>query len=973
MGKIIRDTDVVDKSLSDALKKLEKSLQNIVNSLNAVADSSKKVNIQTKQSQQTFSKTSDNINKASQNSQQLTALEKERIRVQKQLQATLAKSLSIRENNAKTLAKGKALLQARNKALKQAAELQFLNSKEGKKLNEQIKKQNQELRKSKGASGGLAKSMGGVLARFTALGAIIGTFGKILKDAFNKVKAFDKAMDDTRAVLGATDEEIKKLQEDALRLGATTQKTATEVAGLQKEYAKLGFSVKEILNATEATIQLSVATGSDLAEAASVAGATVRGFGLDASETQRVVDVMALSFSSSALDLDKFKTAMGVVAPVAKSAGVSIEEATGYLAQFVDAGVDASTAGTSLRNIFLELSRQGITLDEALDKIRNSSDKNKTAFELFGKRGATVATIMADTSIKAEELTEKLQNSQGAAGEMARVMSDNLAGDIELAKSAWEGFVLSLEDGNGIISESLRATTTSWTQFLTFLTRINEGDSARLANLKRAINLNEARNNLIDVTTKKVEKLAETENKTQKEAIQQIREETEARIESSEKELETAKRAEKAKIELKLDFEKIVLQSLDDLEKAEEVQQENSIKLQFEKLAEEDKIREENIKKQQERNKERLKEIEQQFEIELNKQKELLLNEQITRERFANWLINREIQTQEELLEISTLSAKERLKIESELLDKKLELKNQEQEFNANLIISEQEIDALLAEDEKEQAEETIRLNDQVTESRIENIEKEKEAREAAIIEGINLASSLFEFSAALRERELSDLEIQKENELALAGDNTKEREKIEERFAKKEAEIKRKQLISDKAQAIFNAIVNTAVAVTKVFATLGPLAPLVAGLIAAQGAAQVATIAARPLPKFAEGVQDFSGGLAMVGDEIGSKSGHSRELLNIPGKGLILSPDQPTIMNLPKGSDVIPNLESELILKGGIQSEKLDELIKSNNRVENAINNRPEHIFNATDKGFEKIVKTKNAYIKYKDTYLRK
>ena len=115
--------------------------------------------------------------------------------------------------------------------------------------------------------------------------------------AVNTFQAFELQMSKVKAVSGATAEEFQALEEDAKRLGASTIFSASQVAELQTEFAKLGFTAKEITQVTEATLALAQATDSDLARAAEVAGATLRGFGLDANETTRVTDVMAKSFS----------------------------------------------------------------------------------------------------------------------------------------------------------------------------------------------------------------------------------------------------------------------------------------------------------------------------------------------------------------------------------------------------------------------------------------------------------------------------------------------------------------------------------------------------------------------------------------------------------------------------------------------------------------------------------------------------
>ena len=284
------------------------------------------------------------------------------------------------------------------------------------------------------------------------MGAAAAVMGKTIQVA----KDFDAQMSKVKAITGSTSTEMQALTEDAKRLGASTSKSATQVGQLQVEFAKLGFSTQEILNATEATIALAEATGSDLAQSAVVAASTVRGFGLASNETQRVVDVMAKSFTSSALDLEKFETAMSQVAPVAKASNVSIEESTAVLGVLSDAGLDASTSGTSLRNIYLELQAKGLTWAQAMDKIRSAQNKGSTSMELFGKRGAVAGLIIADNIDKIAGLTDKLEASKGAADEMATTVRDNLQGDVQNLQSAWEGLFLSIDDGQGSLTAIAR-------------------------------------------------------------------------------------------------------------------------------------------------------------------------------------------------------------------------------------------------------------------------------------------------------------------------------------------------------------------------------------------------------------------------------------------------------------------------------------------------------------------------------------
>ena len=244
-----------------------------------------------------------------------------------------------------------------------------------------------------GNYGGAVAKLGSMLAR---LGGAMLVF-RLIKGAFSAVKDFEQSQANLASVLGKSVDEMAALTEQAKLLGATTTFTASQVAELHLEFAKLGFSQQSIEGMTTATLALAEATGTELGEAASVVGATMRGFGLDVSQTQRVTDVMAKSFTSSSLDMTKFANAMSSVAPIANLAGVSLEKTTALIGTLTDRGLDASTAGTGLRNMFLRSNKAGLTFDQALTKIKNSTDQTATSMKLFGTRGAALGAILANT------------------------------------------------------------------------------------------------------------------------------------------------------------------------------------------------------------------------------------------------------------------------------------------------------------------------------------------------------------------------------------------------------------------------------------------------------------------------------------------------------------------------------------------------------------------------------------------------
>ena len=428
-------TDIIgfNKELSESVRLMTDATKSAINLSNAfnpktVQDVTKSVEQYNTQNLKSQKIAKDGINK-------LTSLQKERMRIAEQRKKVLAKTLSLEEKGTKTLIKGQEIAQ---------------------------KKAREEAQKSLGVSkkqNGLFKSMAkGMIAAGAAALSLRAAFN-LFKNSIKTIASFEEAMSKVRAVTGALPKDFKALQDNAMRLGSTTSKTASEISGLQLSFAKLGFSTKEILAATEATIQLSIAAGSDLAGSATVAASTIRGFGKNAGETQQIVDVMAKSFATTGLDLEKFKTAMANAQVAAKATNKTFEQTTAMLGTIVDTGTDASKAGTDLRVIFGKLAKKGIDLEDAYEKVNNSSNKVVTAMGLVGDRAFSSLITLAENRDKTDELTKAYENAGGAAAEMARVMEDNLIGDTKKLSSAWEGFILGLNSGGGVITNVFRGLT----------------------------------------------------------------------------------------------------------------------------------------------------------------------------------------------------------------------------------------------------------------------------------------------------------------------------------------------------------------------------------------------------------------------------------------------------------------------------------------------------------------------------------
>ncbi len=331
-------------------------------------------------------------------------------------------------------------------------------SAEVRKLNKSLRDSNDNTKKVTKSSNGMAKQ---IIKGAAAIGVIVTAFrtvNRVVSSIVTTFTEFEFVMAKVNAISGATEQEFIALNASAEKLGRTTFFTAEQVGQLQLNFSKLGFSAEEIMNAQEATLALATATGSDLARSATVAASAIRGFGLDASDTQRVVDVMAVSFATSALDIEKFQTSMTKVAPIAKAAGFSIEDTTTIMAKLADAGIEASIAGTSLRNILLKMQDPSSDLSKSFGGTIHSLDELIPAMRQFSLEGGDMASVMEVVDLRqaaafelmlanVDILTDyrnSLKDSGGEAARMAEIVGNTLQGAFLKLKSALQGLSISI-------------------------------------------------------------------------------------------------------------------------------------------------------------------------------------------------------------------------------------------------------------------------------------------------------------------------------------------------------------------------------------------------------------------------------------------------------------------------------------------------------------------------------------------------
>lgn len=1035
MGQVIRISDHIEtkefrnelKDVSQLLDKVATDAERVISVVSSLDESMKKGNV-------THSKTTGAVKEVNKQLNQTTKSEIELDKINKKILDVQAKMIASRKVEAKTLEQLKQKQQEQNKITKlqvlanQALDGSYKqidaalklniqkyqglskeqreNSKIGGKLLKTIQQQDKQLKKLDSTIGksqrhvgnygravqGLTTSFKSLVLSFGFIGGI-ALFAKVIRDSAKVTIDFSKSQSTLAATLGKTKDEITDLTADALRYGKATEFTASQVSDLQNELAKLGFTQTEIKNSTRAILDLASATGSDLASAAKVTGSAIRAFNLDATESERIASVLAVATTKSALAFNDYETALSTLAPVAKAFGFNVESTIALLGKLKDAGFDATSAATATRNIILNLADSNGKLAKALGqpvkslddfipamvKLRDSGVDLNTTLQLTDKRSVAAFNTFLNGAESAGELRDELVGVTEELQQMVDTKLDNFAGDVKKMTSAWEGLILTVEKGDGVIGKASR-------NFVQFITKAIQGLSQLDIAFTRESKMTEAQWQRViddmngfttengklvsDVISDYMEGLGDLTPEEFQKNTKKIFRGLQTEFEKEGERAETAAKLTLAYINIrKKQFEQEAIDKVEAEKKAQEElarlqkQEEERAKAEAEKRADEE------IKAQQKLTKEKLAAYELEAETFINIQTDKLLKGQISETEYADSILRIQIELAKRQLEIANLSNEQRIEAKRKLLETeyKLEQKNQS-DLEELFSLGDDELDQLYKDQLKRDQgiiDQAVKDHKKGEDQKIENTKRrvrEEEEIEKAKVEALNeIGNGLFDFMSALREREIANIDAKEKYELELAGDNEEKKLKIQKSADRKRAEILRKQAISDKISALFQIGINTAKAIMAV----APVIPLMI-LMGIAGAIQAAIVAAKPIPQFKKGVKKFEGGPAIVGEE-------GKEALMKDDRLIGFTPDKPTVMNLPKDTTVLTHRETEEMLQyGGVTTDKWDELIGEHKKTRQMLASKEVRETNVTERGIQYVSKKGSEKTEYINRYMR-
>lgn len=286
---------------------------------------------------------------------------------------------------------------------------------------------------------------------------------------------FDASMSTVQANTGASADEMNQLRQAAIDAGADTIYSATESADAINELGKAGLSTSDILSGgLSGALNLAASDGMAVGDAAELMATTLKQFNLTGAESTQVADALAAGAGKAVGSAHDLGLALNQAGLVANSMGVSMQETTGTLAAFANAGMIGSDAGTSLKTMLQRLASPtdkaqtlmdelGINVYDANGKFiglagaagqlqnglsgLSQQERNAALNTIFGADAVRAANVLYEQGAEGIDDWTKAVSQSGYAADLAAKKNDNLKGDLENLSGSFESLMISLGEG----------------------------------------------------------------------------------------------------------------------------------------------------------------------------------------------------------------------------------------------------------------------------------------------------------------------------------------------------------------------------------------------------------------------------------------------------------------------------------------------------------------------------------------------
>lgn len=302
-------------------------------------------------------------------------------------------------------------------------------------------------------------------AAFAGVGAALAAPAALGVKAFAD---FEQRILTLQGVTRATSDELQKMNDVALELGASTSWSASQVADGMTALGRMGFNPSEIVSSISPVMDLARGLGVTVDEAADMLGAALNQFGAGANESVKYADILTKATNSAAISATELGESLKYSGAAGAAVGQTAEDVVALTMSLRNMGLDASQAGTSLRSIFLSLQNAGKSskFEELFNvNLRGADGRLRSLVEVFAEAQkaaqgmgdtlagtvqdlfGTVATTAGVSLLSAPDLIENkdiMKASAGAAEELREQMESGLTGSFDALKSAVEGASIAL-------------------------------------------------------------------------------------------------------------------------------------------------------------------------------------------------------------------------------------------------------------------------------------------------------------------------------------------------------------------------------------------------------------------------------------------------------------------------------------------------------------------------------------------------
>lgn len=328
----------------------------------------------------------------------------------------------------------------------------------------------------------VGKNMGSIGSALMPVSAGIVAAGTMAATTFMD---FDRVITGAGAKAGASAAELQKMRDAAVQMGADFPVSSTEVAQAMDALAASGFNANQTVALMPSILTSAVASGEGLAQTSQVVTSALNIWGLAqenvGENAARVADVIQQAANASALGLSDFGVALQYAGAPAAALNVNIEELSTALALIKNRGIDASTAGTSLRSLFTRLSNPPkqaaeaiaqmglqitdaagnfIGLENVVGQMRiamqglNDTQRITLAQAVAGTEGYSALLSLIDTAPEEyKRMTQEINNAAGSSARQYEIMKNTLSGSVEDMKGSIEALAINF---GAVLAPSIR-------------------------------------------------------------------------------------------------------------------------------------------------------------------------------------------------------------------------------------------------------------------------------------------------------------------------------------------------------------------------------------------------------------------------------------------------------------------------------------------------------------------------------------